>query len=226
MTKSKRRGNRSGRSQNGAHQNQYQALVQDEVPENSQVGARSTLDRIFGRTVSASENATNDRNIRFSPTSPHGYPFNADRSSPLADSDTNPMSTDLLIDIGPEPMVQPISNYLNQDPYSSDLDTTSRHTSVAEEDVCFPQPDIEKHQGETDYEALQEFLEEESDMLVSSPTERQTRRSSRNMFTSSPTSGGQSGFDSNRPRYRRLSTVGGDRKFSMYGDRDKVFIRK
>ncbi|KAJ2961627.1 hypothetical protein NQZ79_g3160 [Umbelopsis isabellina] len=226
MTKSKRRGNRPGRAQNGAHRNQYQALVQEEAPENSQVGARSTLDRIFGRTVSASENATNDRNNRYSPNSPNGHPYNADRSSPLVDSETNPMSTDLLIDIGPEPVVQAISNYLNQDPYNSDVDTTSRHTSVAEEDVCFPQPDIEKHQGETDYEALQEFLEEESDILVSSPSERQNRKSGRNMFTSSPTSGGggQSAFDSNRPRYRRLSTVGGDRKFSMYGDRDKVLM--
>ncbi|CAM0135955.1 unnamed protein product [Umbelopsis sp. WA50703] len=230
MAKSKRRGNRPGRAQNGANRNQYQPLIQEQIPENSQVGARSTLDRLFGRTAPTSENATNERNIRFSPNSLHEHSYNTNGSSaispltPLIDAETNPMSTDLLIDIGPEPAVQAISSFLNQDPYNSDMDTTSRHTSVAEEDVCFPHPGIEKHQGETDYEALEEFLEEESGMLLASPVERQNHKSSRHMFTSSPTSsggGGQSGFDFNRPRYRRLSTVGGDRKFSMYGDRDK-----
>jgi hypothetical protein len=145
--------------------------------------------------------------------------------SPMAGSETTPMSTDLLIDIGPEPIVPTVANYLHEDPYSSDIDTTSRHTSVAEEDVCFPQPDIEKHQGEADYVALEEFLEEENETLVTSPTDRQNRKSARHIFTASPTELNQLAFEaSTRPRHRRLSTIGGDRRFSMYGDRDKVKI--
>jgi len=137
-------------------------------------------------------------------------------------SEQNPMSTDLLIDIGPEHMVPAVARYLNEDPYNSDVDTTSRHTSVAEEDVCFPQPDIEKHKGETDYEALEEFLEEENSSLFSSPTDRPARKSSRNIFSASPTDINHQTFDTSvRLRHRRLSTMGGDRRYSMYGDRDK-----
>lgn len=228
MTKSKKRGSKTGRTHNGLNRNQYQRLNHNDVAEDTQNGARSTLGRIFGRATS--DSSTQERNVFFStrPTHENSYsPTERSPLSPLMTSEQNPMSTDLLIDIGPEHMVPAVARYLNEDPYNSDVDTTSRHTSVAEEDVCFPQPDIEKHKGETDYEALEEFLEEENSSLFSSPTDRPARKSSRNIFSASPTDINHQTFDTSvRLRHRRLSTMGGDRRYSMYGDRDKVNIRR
>lgn len=223
MTKSRKRGNRTNRQPAVPNRDQYQRLDQPNGTEDSQNSTRSTLGRIFGRTPSA-DSPSQERNVYFSsrPQDGNYSPRQLSPLSPITGSEQPP--TDLLIDIGPPPN-NAIANYLNDDPYNSDIDTTSRHTSVAEEDVCFPQPDIEKHQGETDYDALEEFLDEESAVLFSSPTtDRSHRKSSRNIFTASPTETSPTGLDNNiSKRHRRLSTVG-ERRFSMYGDRDKVNI--
>lgn len=227
MTKSKKRASKAGRTLNGSNRNEYQRLNPNDAPEDSQNGTRSTLGRIFGKAPT-SDSPTHERNVFFSsnPTSVKSYnPRPKSPLSPLTGSDQTPMSTDLLIDIEHDPIVPNVANYLQDDPYNSDIDTTSRHTSVAEEDVCFPQPDIEKHQGETDYDALEEFLEEENASFLPSPTDRSNRRSTRNIFTASPTDINQPAFENSvRKRQRRLSTIGGDRRYSMYGDRDKVNI--
>ncbi|KAI8580044.1 hypothetical protein K450DRAFT_239103 [Umbelopsis ramanniana AG] len=219
MTKSRKRGNRTSRPPAVPNRDQYQRLDQPNGTEDSQNSARSTLGRIFGRTPSA-DSPSQERNVYFS-SRPQDGNYSPRQLSPLSpNTGSEQPPTDLLIDIGPPPS-NTIANYLNDDPYNSDIDTTSRHTSVAEEDVCFPQPDIEKHQGETDYNALEEFLDEEGAVLFSSPiTDRSNRKSSRNVFTASPTETSPQGDNDIRKRHRRLSTVG-ERRFSMYGDRDK-----
>lgn len=83
--------------------------------------------------------------------------------------------------------------------YHSDIETSSNSPmSSVEVDVCFPTPN-KKEEGGVDYEALEEFIENEKKEAAEHKHEKTQHR-------------------------RRLSTMGASesRRYSMYGDRMMV----
>lgn len=98
-----------------------------------------------------------------------------------------------------------LQNYLTHplpkdNDYTSDCETTgSRQDEDAEDDIYKTTLD-RKDQTDIDYEALDSYIKQESDMI-------NTPATTPNSF---------------QPRQRRLSTMVDSRRFSLYGDRMKV----
>ncbi|CAO3614448.1 unnamed protein product [Mucor fragilis] len=180
MAKSKKRHNQKNNSRTPAaiaataNQRQQQAMN-----NGGQTSSFQPLNMFFGgsrnagyQAIPSTENLTDSNNDHYFSRSPHQ----------LGDHD-------VMIDM-------PTSGTNTPANYHSDIETSSNsRMSSVEVDVCFPTPN-KKEEGGVDYEALEEFIENEKKEAAEHKHEKTQHR-------------------------RRLSTMGASesRRYSMYGDR-------